>query len=63
MLPATTLDAIRVTSDDAQGDWEIPLTETFGARVDIPAKLVEVASLEGLEREPLKKKKPKKKEA
>lgn len=44
--------------DAAKGDWEIPLTEMFIARVDVENKLVELVTLDDLERTPRRKDKP-----
>jgi 16S rRNA processing protein RimM len=59
-----TLQAMLVRPDDAQGDWEIPLTDVYVANVDTTARVVDVLTLDDLERLPLKKpKKPKKEPA
>jgi 16S rRNA processing protein RimM len=50
-----TLEALVVRPEDEAGDWEVPLTEAFVRRVDIPGRRVEVLTLEGLERLPTKK--------
>lgn len=55
-----TLEALLVRFDDGKGDWEIPLTETYVGKVDTAARLVELLTLDDLERLPAKKpKKPK----
>jgi 16S rRNA processing protein RimM len=54
--------ALLVRADDGEsagGDWEVPLTETFVARVDPGERAVELVTLEGLERTPRRKPKPK----
>ncbi len=56
-----TLEAIIVRPDDGKGAWEIPLIETYVGKVDPVARVVEVLTLDELERIPPKKpKKPKK---
>ena len=56
-----TLEALLVRADDGKGDWEIPLTETYVGKIDTSARVIDVLTLEELERLPLKKpKKPKK---
>mgnify|MGYP005853776489 CR=1 FL=1 len=54
-----SVEAMRVRADDGEGDWEVPLTDMFVAKVDAAARLVDLVTLEGLERQPPKKKKPK----
>ncbi|OJY31196.1 MAG: 16S rRNA processing protein RimM [Myxococcales bacterium 68-20] len=56
-----TLEALLVRADDGKGDWEIPLTETYVGKIDTSARVIDVLTLDELERLPLKKpKKPKK---
>ncbi len=56
-----TLEAIVVRPEDGKGSWEIPLTETYVGKIDTAARVVEVLTLDELERLPPKKpKKPKK---
>jgi 16S rRNA processing protein RimM len=55
-----TLETMLVRPDDAQGDWEIPLTDVYIAKVDATARVVEIVTLDELERFPVKKKKPQK---
>jgi 16S rRNA processing protein RimM len=52
LLSYPSVQAIRVKADDAQGDWEIPLTAGFVRNVDIATRVVDLVSLEGVEREP-----------
>lgn len=54
-----TTETVLVAPDDAQGDWEIPLTETYVGAVDVEARVVTVLTLDELERLPVKKKKTK----
>lgn len=60
LLTYPTIDALLVRADDGEGDWELPLMEAYVGKVDVPAKRVELVTLEGVERLPPKKKKPKK---
>ena len=41
--------------DDGKGDWEVPLTEMYIAKVDVEGKLVELVSLDDIERTPRRK--------
>jgi 16S rRNA processing protein RimM len=60
VLNYPTVQALRVRAEDKLGDWEIPLTDAYIANVDLEARVVEVRTLEDLEREPQKKpRKPK----
>lgn len=43
-----TVDGMRVKADDGQ-TWEIPMSDTFIAKLDTAAKRVELLTLEGLE--------------
>lgn len=52
-----SVEAMRVRADDGEGDWEVPLTDMFVAKVDAAARVVDLVTLEGLERQPQKKKK------
>jgi 16S rRNA processing protein RimM len=55
-----TLEALVVRADDGNGDWEIPLTETYVGKVDTSARVVDVLTLDELERsKPKKPKEPK----
>lgn len=54
-----SVEAVLVGADDGAGDWEVPLTEAFVERVDVPSKRVDLVTLEGLERQPRPKPKPK----
>jgi 16S rRNA processing protein RimM len=52
-----TASAIVVRPSDGLGDWEIPLTDAYIAKLDLASRVVEVSTLEDLERP--QKKKPK----
>jgi 16S rRNA processing protein RimM len=58
-----SIEVILVHADDGQGDWEVPLTEMFIGRVDVPGKLVELVTLDDVERTPRRKEKAKKSES
>lgn len=45
-----SIEVLVVTADDGQGDWEVPLTEMFIAKVDVPGKVVTLTTLDDLER-------------
>lgn len=56
-----SVEAVLIAADDGKGDWEVPLTHAFVSRVDASAKLVELVTLEGVERpSPPKPKAPRK---
>lgn len=54
-----SIEVFLVHADDGQGDWEVPLTEMFIGRVDVAAKVVELNTLDEVERQPRRKDKPK----
>lgn len=54
-----SIEVFLVHADDGQGDWEVPLTEMFIGRVDVAAKVVELNTLDDVERQPRRKAKPK----
>jgi 16S rRNA processing protein RimM len=56
-----SIEVFLVHADDGKGDWEVPLTEMFIARVDVANKVVELATLDDIERQP--RRKPKVKES
>jgi 16S rRNA processing protein RimM len=45
-----TVEAIVVRAADGLGDWEIPLTDTYVGAVDVDSRVVEIKTLEDLER-------------
>ncbi|HVJ89657.1 MAG TPA: ribosome maturation factor RimM [Labilithrix sp.] len=53
-----TLEALLVRPDDGKGDWEVPLSEAYIGKVDPSAQVVDVLTLDALERLPMKKPKP-----
>lgn len=58
-----SIEVFLVHADDGKGDWEVPLTEMFIRRVDVEAKIVELHTLDDIERQPRRKPKPKEPEA
>jgi 16S rRNA processing protein RimM len=59
ILTYPSVEVMLVKADDLKGDWEIPLTEMYIARIDVEAKVVELVSLDDLERTPPRKEKEK----
>jgi len=55
-----SVEAMLIHADDGAGDWEVPLSEAYIAKVDVAAKLVELVTLDDVERQPRRKPKPKK---
>jgi 16S rRNA processing protein RimM len=52
-----TVDALLVRTMEPEGNWEVPLTEAYIARLDTDTKIVELRTLDDLERLPIKPKK------
>lgn len=61
--PSVQAMLIRADDGDENGDWEIPLSDIYVAKVDVAAKLVELVTLEDVERQPRRKPKPAKQTA
>lgn len=59
ILSYPSVEAMLVGADDGEGDWELPLTDAFVARVDAKTREVELVTLEGVERLPKPKPKAK----
>ena len=57
-----SIEVMLVHADDGKGDWEVPLTEMYIATVDVEGKLVDLVSLDDIERTPRRKEKVKEKE-
>jgi 16S rRNA processing protein RimM len=47
-----SVEVLLVHADDGKGDWEVPLTEMYIRKVDVAGKLVELESLDDIERVP-----------
>lgn len=62
LITYPSIEVLLIHADDGKGDWEVPLTEMFIGRVDVPAKVVELVTLDDIERTPRRKEKPKKEE-
>jgi 16S rRNA processing protein RimM len=61
LITYPSIEVFLVHADDGKGDWEVPLTEMFIARVDVAAKVVDLKTLDDIERQP--RRKPKAKES
>jgi 16S rRNA processing protein RimM len=55
ILTYPSVEVMLVHADDGKGDWEVPLTEMYMASVDAPGRLVELVSLDDIERVPRRK--------
>ena len=53
-----SVEVLLVHADDGKGDWEVPLTEMYIARVDVEGRLIELVSLDDIERVPRRAPKP-----
>ncbi len=58
-----SVEVLLVHADDGKGDWEVPLTEMYIARIDVEGRRVELVSLDDIERVPRRAPKPPKAEA
>jgi 16S rRNA processing protein RimM len=47
-----SIEVFLVHADDLKGDWEVPLTSMFIGKVDVEAKVVELVTLDDVERQP-----------
>lgn len=54
-----SIEVFLIHADDGKGDWEVPLTEMFIGRVDVANKVVELVTLDEVERQPRRKDKVK----
>ena len=63
LITYPSIEVLLIHADDGKGDWEVPLTEMFIGRVDVPGKVVELVTLDDIERTPRRKEKPKKDDA
>lgn len=59
VLTYPTVEAILVRPDDGAGLWEIPLSDAYVGKVDTSAQVVEILTLDGLDR--VQPRRPKKK--
>lgn len=62
LITYPSIEVLLIHADDGKGDWEVPLTEMFIGKVDVPGKVVELVTLDDIERTPRRKEKPKKEE-
>jgi 16S rRNA processing protein RimM len=59
LITYPSIEVLLVHADDGKGDWEVPLTEMFVGKVDVANKVVELVTLDDVERTPRRKEKPK----
>jgi 16S rRNA processing protein RimM len=59
LITYPSIEVLLIHADDGKGDWEVPLTEMFIGTVDIAGKVVELVTLDDVERTPRRKEKPK----
>jgi 16S rRNA processing protein RimM len=59
LITYPSIEVLLVHADDGKGDWEVPLTEMFVGKVDVANKVVELVTLDDVERTPRRKDKPK----
>ena len=51
-------ETLHIVANDGLGDWEVPLIDGYVGKVDVEARVVEILTLEDLDRLPVKKPKP-----
>jgi len=56
LLTYPSVEVLVVAADDGEGDWEVPLTDMFVKGVDVGERVVELQTLDDLERQPMRKK-------
>jgi 16S rRNA processing protein RimM len=59
LITYPSIEVFLIHADDGKGDWEVPLTEMFIRRVDVAERLVELNTLDEVERQPRRKEKVK----
>jgi 16S rRNA processing protein RimM len=59
LITYPSIEVLLIHADDGKGDWEVPLTEMFIGKVDVANKVVELVTLDDVERTPRRKDKPK----
>jgi 16S rRNA processing protein RimM len=59
LITYPSIEVLLVHADDGKGDWEVPLTEMFIGKVDVANKVVELVTLDDVERTPRRKEKAK----
>ena len=59
LITYPSIEVLLIHADDGKGDWEVPLTEMFIGKVDVASKMVELVTLDDVERTPRRKDKPK----
>lgn len=58
LITYPSIEVLLIHADDGKGDWEVPLTEMFIGKVDVANKVVELVTLDDVERTPRRKEKP-----
>ena len=59
LITYPSIEVLLIHADDGKGDWEVPLTEMFVGKVDVANKVVDLVTLDDVERTPRRKEKPK----
>ncbi len=59
LITYPSIEVLLIHADDGKGDWEVPLTEMFIGKVDVAGKVVDLVTLDDVERTPRRKPKPK----
>jgi 16S rRNA processing protein RimM len=59
LITYPSIEVLLIHADDGKGDWEVPLTEMFIGKVDVANKVVDLVTLDDVERTPRRKEKPK----
>lgn len=60
LITYPSIEVLLIHADDGKGDWEVPLTEMFIGKIDVAGKVVDLVTLDDVERTPRRKEKPKK---
>lgn len=59
LITYPSIEVLLIHAADGKGDWEVPLTEMFIGKVDVANKVVDLVTLDDVERTPRRKEKPK----
>ncbi len=59
LITYPSIEVLLVHADDGKGDWEVPLTEMFIGKIDVANKVVELVTLDDVERTPRRRLKEK----
>jgi len=63
LITYPSIEVLLIHADDGKGDWEVPLTEMFVGKVDVANKVVELVTLDDVERTPRRREKTKSSES